>query len=194
MAAQEAAAAATMAVQTVDGMLDGVIITDLRGRITHTNKALTEYFGWGREVLGELATKLVVDRDGRQDPARPHRLPGTGLRPGPGVRPLDQRSARGPGTDQRLPHNRSPGPAPGGHLGDPGHYGPAPGRNGPGGGTAAPPVPPGGAARLRESEGPGLFHQVCQPLFPGTIRGPRRPAVLPGYARVSMLPAKIARS
>jgi PAS domain S-box-containing protein len=64
MAAQEAAAAAAMAVQTVDGMLDGVIITDLRGRITHTNKALTEYFGWGREVVGELATKLVVDRDG----------------------------------------------------------------------------------------------------------------------------------
>ncbi|MCJ7819435.1 MAG: DUF3365 domain-containing protein, partial [Syntrophales bacterium] len=64
MEAQEAAAAATMAVQTVDGMLDGVIITDLRGRITHTNKALTEYFGWGREVVGELATKLVVDRDG----------------------------------------------------------------------------------------------------------------------------------
>jgi PAS domain S-box-containing protein len=62
--AQEAAAAATMAVQTVDGMLDGVVITDLRGRITHANKALTAYFGWGREVLGELATKLVVDRDG----------------------------------------------------------------------------------------------------------------------------------
>ncbi|MGA9756340.1 MAG: PAS domain-containing protein, partial [Desulfobaccales bacterium] len=64
MRAQEAAAAAGMAVQTVDGMLDGVIITDLRGRITHINKALTEYFGWGREVLGELATKLVADRDG----------------------------------------------------------------------------------------------------------------------------------
>ena len=64
MQAQEAAAAATMAVQTVDGMLDGVIITDLKGRITHTNRALTDYFGWGREVLGELATKLVVDRDG----------------------------------------------------------------------------------------------------------------------------------
>jgi PAS domain S-box-containing protein len=64
IAAQEAAAAATMAVQTVDGMLDGVIITDLRGRITHTNKALTDYFGWGREALGESATKLVVDRDG----------------------------------------------------------------------------------------------------------------------------------
>jgi two-component system cell cycle sensor histidine kinase/response regulator CckA len=62
--AQEAAAAAAMAVQTVDGMLDSVIITDLRGRITHTNKALTEYFGWGREVLGELATTLVADRDG----------------------------------------------------------------------------------------------------------------------------------
>jgi len=64
MQAQETAAAATMAVQTVDGMLDGVILTDLRGRITHINKALTEYFGWGREVLGEPATKLVVDRDG----------------------------------------------------------------------------------------------------------------------------------
>lgn len=63
MAAQEAAASATMAVQTVDGMLDGVIITDLRGRITHTNKALTEYFGWGREVLGEPATVLAADRD-----------------------------------------------------------------------------------------------------------------------------------
>ncbi|MBU4234310.1 MAG: DUF3365 domain-containing protein [Desulfobacterales bacterium] len=63
MAAQEAAAAATMAVQTVDGMLDGVIITDLRGRITHANKALTEYFGWGREVVGEPATKLAADRD-----------------------------------------------------------------------------------------------------------------------------------
>jgi PAS domain S-box-containing protein len=62
--AQEAAAAAAMAVQTVDGMLDGVIITDLKGRITHTNKALTDYFGWGREVLGELATKLVVASDG----------------------------------------------------------------------------------------------------------------------------------
>jgi len=64
MQAQEAAAAAAMAVQTVDGMLDGVILTDLKGRITHINKALTEYFGWGREVLGELATTLVVDRDG----------------------------------------------------------------------------------------------------------------------------------
>ena len=63
MEAQEAAAAAATSVQTVDGMLDGVIITDLRGRITHTNKALTDYFGWGQEVLGELATKLVVDRD-----------------------------------------------------------------------------------------------------------------------------------
>jgi two-component system cell cycle sensor histidine kinase/response regulator CckA len=63
MKAQEAAAAASTAVQTVNGMLDGVIITDLRGRITHSNKALTDYFGWGREVVGELATTLVVDRD-----------------------------------------------------------------------------------------------------------------------------------
>ena len=62
--AQEAAAAAATAVQTVDGMLDGVIITDLKGRITHTNKALTDFFGWGRGMLGESATQLVVDRDG----------------------------------------------------------------------------------------------------------------------------------
>ncbi|MFZ5449460.1 MAG: PAS domain-containing protein [Thermodesulfobacteriota bacterium] len=61
--AQEAAAAATMAVQTVEGMLDGVIITDLRGRITHINKALTQYFGWGQEVVGGLATTLVADQD-----------------------------------------------------------------------------------------------------------------------------------
>ena len=80
MAAQEAAAAATMAVQTVDGMLDGVIITDLRGRITHTNKALTEYFGWGREVVGELATKLVVDRDGAKILSGHHRMPGAGYK------------------------------------------------------------------------------------------------------------------
>jgi PAS domain S-box-containing protein len=66
MAAREAAAGATMAVQTVDGMLDGVVITDLRGRITHINKALTEYFGWGREVVGEMAMMLVVDRDSDQ--------------------------------------------------------------------------------------------------------------------------------
>jgi PAS domain S-box-containing protein len=66
MQAQEAAAAAATAVQTVNGMLDGVIITDLRGRITHTNKALTDYFGWGRDVVGELATKLVVEADGHK--------------------------------------------------------------------------------------------------------------------------------
>ena len=63
MAAREAATAATMAVQTVDGMLDGVIIADLRGRLTHINKALTDYFGWGREVVGEMATMLVAERD-----------------------------------------------------------------------------------------------------------------------------------
>jgi PAS domain S-box-containing protein len=66
MRAQEAAASAAMAVQTVDGMLDGVIITDLRGRITHINKALTDFFGWGQEALGELFTKLVVERDATQ--------------------------------------------------------------------------------------------------------------------------------
>lgn len=59
--AQETAAAATMAVQTVDGMMDSVVITDLAGRIIHANKALTDTFGWQKEVLGELPTRLAVD-------------------------------------------------------------------------------------------------------------------------------------
>ena len=61
--AQETAAAATMAVQTIDGMLDSVIITDLQGRITHANHALTDNFGWSREVLGELPTKIIAAAD-----------------------------------------------------------------------------------------------------------------------------------
>ena len=184
MEAQEAAAAATMAVQTVDGMLDGVIITDLRGRITHANKALTEYFGWGREVVGELATKLVVDRDTAKI------LPGL-------TACLEQGYARDLECDLLTKDRREvpvlinaslitdPQGRPLGVIwAHPGHHGPAPGRNGPGGGTPAPLVPAGGTARLRLSEGPGLFHQVCQPVFPGKNRGPRRPAMLRGVARI----------
>ena len=63
MQAKEAAAAAAMAVQTIDGMMDGVILTDLKGRIIHINKALTDYFGWGPEVLGTLPSTMIKDRD-----------------------------------------------------------------------------------------------------------------------------------
>lgn len=61
--AQEAAAAATMAVRTIEGMMDSVVLTDREGKITHTNKAFTDTFGWGEEVRGELPTKLVVEND-----------------------------------------------------------------------------------------------------------------------------------
>jgi PAS domain S-box-containing protein len=57
--ARQAATAAAVAVQTIDGMMDAVVITDLEGRITHYNKALTEFFGWSEEILGESPAKLA---------------------------------------------------------------------------------------------------------------------------------------
>ena len=185
MKAQEAAAAAATAVQTVNGMLDGVIITDLRGRITHTNKALTDYFGWGREVVGELATTLVVDEDAIKVLSGLKACQESGYKRDLECVLLTKDHAPSPGIDQCLPHNRSRGPTPGGHRGNQGRYRPAPGGSGRGDGTAAPPVPPGGVARLRVSEGPGFFHHVCQPPFPGKIRRPGgRPCyeVMHGFA------------
>jgi PAS domain S-box-containing protein len=58
--AQEAAAAAMTAVQTVDGMMDSVVLTDLAGRITYANRALKDTFGWDQEVRGELLEKLAA--------------------------------------------------------------------------------------------------------------------------------------
>jgi two-component system cell cycle sensor histidine kinase/response regulator CckA len=58
--AQEAAAAATTAVQTIEGMMDSVVLTDLEGRITHANKAWGDTFGWRDEILGQPLTKLTV--------------------------------------------------------------------------------------------------------------------------------------
>jgi len=43
--------------------MDAVVITDLEGRITQFNKALTEFFGWGKEAMGELPTIFVAERD-----------------------------------------------------------------------------------------------------------------------------------
>ena len=62
--AQKAAAAAATAIQTIDGMMDSVIITDLEGRITQYNKALAEFFGWGEEILGEFPAKFTAPKDG----------------------------------------------------------------------------------------------------------------------------------
>ena len=61
--AQEVAAAATMAVRTIEGMMDSVVLTDREGKIIHTNRAFTDTFGWAEEVQGELPTKLVVETD-----------------------------------------------------------------------------------------------------------------------------------
>jgi|GEM_PF-1038910 len=54
---------AKMATVIIDGMMDAVVITDLEGRITQFNKVLTESFGWGKEVMGELPTIFVAERD-----------------------------------------------------------------------------------------------------------------------------------
>ncbi|MFQ6129445.1 MAG: PAS domain S-box protein [Candidatus Hadarchaeaceae archaeon] len=54
---------AKMATKIIDAMMDAVVITDLGGVITQFNKALTESFGWGQEVIGELPTIFVVERD-----------------------------------------------------------------------------------------------------------------------------------
>jgi len=62
--AQETVAAATTAMQTIDGMMDSVVLTDLAGRITQHNQALTRFFGWGgADLLGELPTKMVSPPD-----------------------------------------------------------------------------------------------------------------------------------
>jgi PAS domain S-box-containing protein len=61
--AQETAAAATMAVQTIEGMMDSVVLMDMAGRITLANRALTNTFGWKEDIQGELLTKLAVDRE-----------------------------------------------------------------------------------------------------------------------------------
>jgi len=52
-----------MSTAIIEGMMDAVVITDLEGRITQFNKALTESFGWGKEVMGKLATIFVAERD-----------------------------------------------------------------------------------------------------------------------------------
>ncbi len=54
---------AKMATTVIESMMDAVVVTDLEGRITQFNKALTEYFGWGKEVMGELLTIFVAERD-----------------------------------------------------------------------------------------------------------------------------------
>ena len=51
------------AADVIEGMIDAVVITDLDGKIVQFNKALTENFGWGKEVIGELPTIWVAEQD-----------------------------------------------------------------------------------------------------------------------------------
>ena len=57
------AAVVGMARQTIEGLVDAVVITDLETRIIHFNKASEEFFGWGQEMVGELPTKSVAEID-----------------------------------------------------------------------------------------------------------------------------------
>jgi PAS domain S-box-containing protein len=60
---QEAAAGAIMAVQTIEGMMDSVVLTDMEGNVTRSNKALTDTFGWNNEVWGEHLAKMMLPED-----------------------------------------------------------------------------------------------------------------------------------
>jgi PAS domain S-box-containing protein len=60
---QKAEAAATMARDIIEGMLDAVGLTDREGKIIQCNQAFTELFGGKEEVLGTLLTHFVVERD-----------------------------------------------------------------------------------------------------------------------------------
>lgn len=57
------AEATKIAAETIEGMLDPVVLTDAEGRITHFNRALTELLGYGEEIIGDFPTRVVVACD-----------------------------------------------------------------------------------------------------------------------------------
>ena len=61
--AREEAAAAVMAKQTIEGMMDSVLITDLKGRIVQYNCALQETFGLGEEIIGKTAITYIQEHE-----------------------------------------------------------------------------------------------------------------------------------
>ena len=61
--AQAAAVAAQMALATIEGMIDIVLIMDLEGGIIQFNGALTEILGWGEEVLSKSPAEFVIQKD-----------------------------------------------------------------------------------------------------------------------------------
>lgn len=55
------AAAAEMAIQTIEGMIDPVIILNAAGRIERVNKGYAELFGLTKPVIGKCLSKVFVD-------------------------------------------------------------------------------------------------------------------------------------
>jgi diguanylate cyclase (GGDEF)-like protein/PAS domain S-box-containing protein len=51
---------ARIATETIDGMMDAVLIIGLDGKIIQYNHGFEESFGWGREVLGEALSAYVA--------------------------------------------------------------------------------------------------------------------------------------
>jgi PAS domain S-box-containing protein len=47
----------------IESMMDAVVITDCELKIVQFNRAFTEFFGYGSEVIGELPTKFVCEKD-----------------------------------------------------------------------------------------------------------------------------------
>jgi PAS domain S-box-containing protein len=61
--AEAGAASAKLAKTMIDSMMDAVIMTELDGRIIQFNKATTDMFGYGDDILGQRPTALVIDSD-----------------------------------------------------------------------------------------------------------------------------------
>lgn len=61
--ARAEADAAKIATETIESMMDAVVITDLEGKIIQFNKGFTESFGWGREMIGEYLAKCAAEGD-----------------------------------------------------------------------------------------------------------------------------------
>jgi PAS domain S-box-containing protein len=57
------AKAARMAIEIIESMMDPVVVTDIEGKIIRFNKAFTDMFGYGEEILGELPTKIVIEKE-----------------------------------------------------------------------------------------------------------------------------------
>ena len=84
---------ARIATETIEGMMDAVLIISPAGMIINCNQGFEESFGWGREVLGDALAHYVVGVEvqkvleeilhgtTRHESPEEHRLPNN--RPGP---------------------------------------------------------------------------------------------------------------